>query len=120
MLRQRQMMMQYQQRMQSQNSNQSATPTQAMISAETPNETPVLPMSMPNPVGLLTAEEMDFMLFGGGKKSESPSPTQLTPAPHSQNWQYQVSMAKMGMKLVDGSEVDMDSEPKTNGHSESV
>jgi len=69
----------------------------------------------------LSAEEMNYLLFGADKESESPvvpNPMKLTPAPHSQNWEYQVTMAKMGKTLVSGSDQNGMSGPESISESE--
>ena len=71
------------------------------MSAEGPNETPALPLDALSE-DVSNSAEMDYLLFGAGKHSEDTprSPTQLTPAPHSQNWQYQMTMMRMGRGLL--------------------
>jgi len=102
MMAQRQWMLQ-QQRMAMQSRPRWAGQSESggTVSAEGPNETPALPLDALSE-DVSNSEEMDYLLFGAGKHSEDTprSPTQLTPAPHSQNWQYQMTMMRMGRGLL--------------------
>ena len=80
---------------------------QSLVSEEAPFETPALPiepLSESKSAELGTAE-MDFLLFGVGApaRNRNVNGYGLTPAPYSQNWNYQrgqMGWGQMGMSQM--------------------
>merc|ERR1719373_1023873 len=77
----------------------------SMLSAEAPFETPALPAEPQSNIESesinMSSTEMDYLLFGSTPSTPAAPIRQvaLTPAPHSQNWEYhrQLMMAQNGM-----------------------
>ena len=87
--------------------SQMAAQAQSLISAESRFETPALPtepLTESKSADQVTSEqsELDYLLFGSGPSAQR-SVYGLTPAPHSQNWDYHRKMKavqNMGTKQM--------------------